>query len=120
MIFNGTFDPNKNRGRHKRSYLEISFSNWLAQNFPSIIYKCEHSFKRFDTVKTYFADFYFPNQNLIIELDGTQHKNTVEYDNERDKYIMDNYNVQIIRLSHQEYQSKSRINEIKLLLGGAE
>jgi len=66
--------------------------------------------------KTYFADFYFPDKKLIIELDGTQHNKTVAYDTERDSYINKTYDITIIRISYKEYQQKSRISEIKNLL----
>lgn len=67
----------------------------------------------------YFADFYFPTLDLIIELDGTQHntKSAKEYDRERDHYISTNYSIQIVRISHKEYVSKQRVSEIGALLG---
>ena len=108
-IANG-YNPNLNRGRGKRSFLEQSFDNWLQLN-NVLHYHTEYPFKRFDYTKTYFADFYFPDKNLIIELDGTQHKNTVDYDTNRDEYISLHYNVQILRISHKEY-----VNKVKLLL----
>lgn len=110
-IYNG-FNPNTNRGRGKRSFLEQSFENWLKINFPDINYKTEQSFKRLDKTKTYFVDFYFPNLNLIIELDGSQHKNSKEYDHDRDNYISSVYNVEIIRITHQEYTKKSKLKFI--------
>ena len=108
-------DPNKNRGRGKRSWLETSFVEWLDSNQVTN-YLTEKPFKRLDMTKTYFADFYFPDKKLIIELDGTQHNKTIVYDQERDSYIKSTYGVSIIRISHKEYQRKSRIDEIKLLL----
>jgi very-short-patch-repair endonuclease/predicted nucleic acid-binding Zn ribbon protein len=115
-IYNG-WDPNSNRGRHKKSYLEQSFSEWLDNNYPKLDYITEQPFKRLDMIKTYYADFYFPNLNLIIELDGSQHKHTQQYDSNRDDYITKTYDVNIVRISHQEYQSKSKIDLIKNLLG---
>lgn len=106
------FNPNQHRGRNKRSYLERSFSSWLASQFPSLEVRCEVPFKRTDTVKTYFADFYFPSLQLIIELDGSQHNGTIEYDMERDSYIQRTYGVRVIRISHKEYVQRARISEI--------
>ena len=117
-ISNG-FNPSANRGRGKRSYLESSFSEWVTKNFPELVVYQEYPFKRHDQVKTYFADFYFPNLNLIIELDGTQHKKSAEYDNERDCYINRSYGVNIIRISHKEYTSKQLIPQIKEILSSA-
>jgi very-short-patch-repair endonuclease len=91
-IYNG-FNPNQNRGRGKASYLEKSFEAWLVDKLPQLEFHTEYSFKRFDQVKTYFADFYFPTKRLIIELDGSQHlgKKQKQYDQERDQYITDHY-----------------------------
>lgn len=114
-IYNG-WNPNTNRGRHKRSYMESSFEDWVKGNFPKIKYISEHPFKRLDKVKTYFADFYFPELSLVIELDGTQHEKTKEYDKDRDHYISSVYNVNIIRISHKEYKSKSKLILIKQIL----
>lgn len=113
-IYNG-HDPKQNRGRGKQSWLERSFDEWLKSNNVTN-YFTEEPFKRLDLIKTYFADFYFPDKKLIIELDGTQHKKTVEYDIERDSYISHTYGVKIIRISHQEYKKKTRIEEIMKLL----
>lgn len=114
-IFNG-HDPKRNRGRHKRSWLETSFESWLLEN-KITDFITEQPFKRHDQVKTYFVDFYFPKINLIIELDGTQHKNTQEYDQQRDQYISDRYNLEIIRISHKEYQQKTKLPLIQVKLG---
>ena len=114
-IFNG-YDPKKNRGRQKQSWLESSFENWLVENSITD-FITEHPFKRHDQTKTYFADFYFPKINLIIELDGTQHNNTKDYDQQRDQYITDKYNLEIIRISHKEYQQKTKLTLIQKKLG---
>lgn len=113
-IHNGIFDPKKNRGRGKRSFLEKSFKSWLESK--NILFLEEEPFRRLDMVKTYFADFYFPELKLIIELDGTQHKKTIEYDLDRDNYIQTTYDVRIVRVTHKEYVSKSRLSEISELL----
>lgn len=117
LIYNG-YNPNVNRGRGKQSYLEKSFEEWIQTLPHEIEYITEAPFKRLDMIKTYFADFYFPKLNLIIELDGSQHNipKQQEYDEERDRYISQTYNVQIIRISHKEYIQKTRILEIQNLL----
>ena len=115
IYFEG-YDPTYHRGRHKKSYMESSFEEWLK--IKSITnYTTEHKIKRKDIVKTYYADFYFPDHNLIIELDGTQHEQTVDKDRERDDYIQKEYGYKIIRISYREYQKKSRMLEIMDLLG---
>lgn len=109
------YDFAKNRGRHKKSYLEESFENWLISNrYNNFI--TEHKFKNFHEKKVYYADFYFPDRNLIIELDGSQHKDTKIQDEYRDNYISTQYGIDVIRITHKEYRLKSRIEEIKELL----
>ena len=114
-IYNG-FNPNQNRGRGKQSYLEASFDAWVSSQFVGLPYMKEYPIRRLDTIKTYFADFYFPTKQLIIELDGTQHKYTREYDLERDTYIRDVYGITVIRITHREYTSQSRMSEIMSFL----
>lgn len=117
LIYNG-YNPNKNRGRGKQSYLERSFEEWIKLTVPHVEYHTEYPFKRLDMIKTYFADFYFPQLKLIIELDGTQHNNPKQqkYDKERDQYISQQYNLTIVRISHKEYITKTKIQEIHHLL----
>lgn len=114
-IHNG-WNPNSNRGRQKRSYLENSFESWLRDNYSAVVYITEQPFKRLDEIKTYFADFYFPDLSLIIELDGTQHNSTRDYDQNRDNYIANTYNLYILRITHKEYKNKSKLDLIKKLL----
>ena len=113
-IANG-YNPGKNRGRNKKSYLETSFENWLIQNNYSD-YETEFHIKRYDEnnkfIKNYFIDFYFPTLKLGIELDGTQHKNTIEKDFDRDRYIS-SLGIEIFRISHQEYVNKSKVDIVK-------
>jgi very-short-patch-repair endonuclease/predicted nucleic acid-binding Zn ribbon protein len=116
-IANG-FNPQKNRGRHKKSYLETSFESWLKQSYPNIVYATEYPFRRPDQNKTYFADFYFPNINLIIELDGSQHEKSKSYDLDRDNFISSEYRISILRISHKDYVKKSKLPEIMELLAG--
>jgi very-short-patch-repair endonuclease len=65
---------------------------------------------------TYYADFVFDHLKLIIELDGRQHHQTVEYDSRRDAYITANYGLNVIRITAKEYFNKTRVSEIETLL----
>lgn len=116
------WNPNDNRSRAKRSYLERSFEEWLIKMFPHLIYHTEAPFRRVDEQNkyccTYYTDFYFPSLKLVIELDGTQHQYTREKDALRDSYISENYNLEIIRISSAEYLRKSRMAEIEKRLAG--
>lgn len=114
-IYNG-FNPNNNRGRNKKSYMEKSFEEWLIKHNVNNFLP-EEPFPRLDITKTYFADFYFPDKKLIIELDGTQHNQTIIQDQIRDNYITNTYGIRIIRITWYEYKNKLKIDEIKNLLG---
>jgi len=45
------------------------------------------TFRRQHAVGNYIPDFYSPKAKLIIELDGSQHLEQEEYDEERTKYL---------------------------------
>jgi very-short-patch-repair endonuclease len=45
------------------------------------------NFRRQHAIGRYIADFCSPKARLIIELDGSQHLEQQEYDNERTKYL---------------------------------
>jgi very-short-patch-repair endonuclease len=44
-------------------------------------------FTRQHGIGKYIVDFYCPGEQLIIELDGEFHKEQIEYDNARTKYL---------------------------------
>jgi hypothetical protein len=108
-------NPNnrKNYGRGKKSYLEQSFSDWLDTH--GIQYECEVGFWNPELRKNYIVDFLFRNLNLIIELDGTQHKKTIEKDKIRDEYLS-SIGYKILRITHKEYRLKTHMGLIKTLL----
>lgn len=105
-----------NRGRHKKSYLEKSFEKWLYKN-NVYDFVMEKSFRRKDTIKTYFVDFYFPKRNFAIELDGSQHEQTKEYDSERDRYLTNEYGMEVLRITHKEYRDKSKMELVRQKIG---
>ncbi len=45
-------------------------------------------FKRQHSIGPYILDFYCPDKKLAIELDGSQHLDNKEYDNERNNYLL--------------------------------
>lgn len=109
------YNPQKHRGR-KKSYLETSFKNWL-QEF-NIEYIEEYPVKIYEnnSYKTcFFIDFYFPSLQIGIELDGTQHQKTIEKDLLRDGLIKKE-GITIHRITHKEYCSKSKVEEVKKIL----
>ena len=52
----------------------------------------------------------------MIELDGTQHRKTVEKDKVRDEYLTRVHGLTVVRITHKEYREKSRLHEICELL----
>lgn len=103
-----------NRGRHKKSWLESSFSEWLDSK--GILYETEVTVKNLEENKWYYLDFLFKDLNLIIELDGSQHKDTVDSDTKRDNYLR-SIGYTVLRITHEEYQSKKKLPEVEKLLG---
>lgn len=105
-------------GRSEPSWMEKSFEEWLiAQGINRGIkgYLNEVRFRNSYTNRNNWADFVFPQQKLIIELDGTQHLKTIEQDQIRDKSLTDR-GWKVVRISYSEYQKQTRIDEIKSLL----
>ena len=103
----------QNRGRGKKSYMERSFSAWLDD--MGVVYEVEVHFRNEMLGKSYFVDFLFRDKNLIIELDGSQHKNTIEQDTIRDNFLA-SIGFTVVRVTHKEYQDKSKIEYIKELV----
>lgn len=104
----------KNIGRHRKSYLESSFESWLTEN--NVTFKTEVHYRNTELNKSYYVDFLFEDLNLVIELDGKQHEKTKEKDAIRDEFLKRVYNLNIVRITHKEYKTKSRLDEIKCLL----
>ena len=76
----------KNLGRHKRSWMELTFEEYLKYNNIQG-WETEVHFWNENLRKNYFSDFIFEDKKLIIELDGTQHKKTIEQDTIRDLWF---------------------------------
>lgn len=107
-----------NYRRDKKSYLEQSFEQWLIDNKISTKYIDEHFIKNHLTGKWYFVDYYFPEVNLIVELDGKQHEKPAhkEADQLRDVYIKSHLGIDVFRISYDEYQAGSKITQLLELL----
>lgn len=67
--------------------------------------------------KIYFADFFLPKENLIIEIDGLSHENNVQkqYDKQRDA-AFGSYKIKTIRLSNDVVCDKKRLIQILPML----
>lgn len=67
-------------------------------------------FRRQYPIGPYFADFVCIEKRLVIELDGDQHANNIEYDNKRTKYI-ESMGYTVIRIAN-SYLSNKHIDEV--------
>jgi very-short-patch-repair endonuclease len=67
--------------------------------------------------KIYFADFFLPKENLIIEIDGISHDNNIQkqYDKQRDA-AFGSYKIKTIRLSNDLVSDKKRLIQILPML----
>ena len=81
--------------RKLQSYPERFFENVL-KNFNICDYEREFFIKH-DNHSNYFLDFYFPNKKIDLEIDGSQHKNTIEKDIERDSFLNSN-DIKVFRI----------------------
>ena len=105
-------------GTANRSYMERSFESWLQRNFSDLPVVPQKPFRNKENNGYYYADFYFPTLNLIIELDGTHH-NTQQnrsHDIKRDLHLRQRFSVKIVRITAREYRAKSRMSEVVELL----
>ena len=48
-----------------------------------------YKFRRQHSINSYIVDFCCPEKKIIIEIDGSQHLDNKEYDDERTRYLMD-------------------------------
>ncbi len=71
-------------------------------------------FYRQHSIGNYIVDFYCAEKHLIIELDGEQHKDLIEYDTERSFYLQSLGN-KIIRFWNNELRQNLTyiLNEIR-------
>lgn len=68
----------------------------FLKNYPLHVYKQR-------IIANYIVDFYVPQANLVIELDGSQHYTVdgLEYDNIRTE-IINQYNLKVLRFTNLE------------------
>jgi hypothetical protein len=61
----------------------------------------------------YIADFFVPEANLIIEVDGKFHDNQKQKDKNRTKDIQENYpNVEVFRWKWSDFKDIYRVEEL--------
>ena len=83
----------------RRTYIEQVAYDWLVENKITFIESYETVF--YD--KKRFVDFYLPDYNLYIELDGEYwHSACKDVDNEKDRYAKEIQHINTIRISSKE------------------
>lgn len=94
----------KNIGRHQRSWMEINFENYLSENGIDG-WESEKHFWSVELKKNFYPDFIFESKKLIIELDGTQHRKTIEKDRIRDDWFL-SIGYRVVRIPVEEFKKR--------------
>jgi very-short-patch-repair endonuclease len=97
-------DNRKNLGRHKKSWMEATFEEYLIKN-DICGWVSEKHFWSENLRKNFYVDFIFEDHKLIIELDGTQHLKTKELDEIRDSWF-ESIGYKVIRIDVYEFKKR--------------
>jgi very-short-patch-repair endonuclease len=97
------------------SPLEERMQNLLDEN--NIEYESQKIFYIYADdgwiIRYYIADFFVPNANLIIEVDGKFHDDHKLHDKERTKIIQDNYpGVEVYRWMWNDFKDRYKVEEL--------
>lgn len=92
MIF-----ANAKKLRNEPTSSEVIFWDILKQHFPNLRFKRQHP------ISNYIADFYCHKFKLVIEIDGSVHREEEVKNNDkiRDEF-MRSLNLQIVRFTNEE------------------
>ena len=88
--------------RKQQTRAEALF-RWIIRNRKIWWYK----FKREKAIWEFILDFYCSELLLWIEIDGWYHNETQDYDEERSKWLYDNYNIKIVRFTNDEVEKNT-------------
>lgn len=99
------------------SYLEKSFREYIENKgyIKGTTFIQEKQWK-LPSGKRYISDFYFPNLNLIVEMDGKQHKDTVVEDELKDSLLKQEFNIDTIRITHKQWRYKEKAKVLESVL----
>ena len=81
--------------RRSGNLSEALLWNELKQNKMGV------RFTKQKVIGNYIADFYCPEKNMVVEIDGWSHDDKYEYDMERDEY-MKVLGIHIVRVSDKD------------------
>ncbi len=109
------------QSRSELSYAEKFFKRVIDQNLPSAEYFINHPVCKltlgFENISCYFLDFYFPQLNLDLEIDGKQHNlpERKASDEIRDKALTQNgYQIYRIKWKNLNKPENQRYMEIEI------
>lgn len=108
-IINNTAHKEKRRTLRRQQTKEESIIWELVRN-NNLGFK----FKRQVSIGPYIADFYCREKQLVIELDGIQHIDNLDYDNQRTDYFL-SLGIQVIRFWNKEVNNDLRTMQTKIL-----
>ena len=101
--------------RNNPSWLEKQMMRFLDDRsvrymFQKIFYIRNYK----DTITHYYiTDFYIPEKNLIVEVDGKYHKDQIEKDDNRTRDIMKHYpGIKLIRVCYDDFKSPEILDKI--------
>ena len=87
--------------RNNPTDAERTMWNFLRVNFH------EHTFFRQKPLDELIVDFYCPEMNIIIEMDGEIHDKQKERDFERDNIFLNKYSIKTIRFKNEQVYRES-------------
>jgi len=99
------------------SYLEKSFREYIENKgyIKGDTFIQEKQWK-LSSGKRYISDFYFPDLNLIVEMDGKQHQDTVVEDELKDSLLKEEFNLDTIRITHKQWRYKEKAKVLESVL----
>lgn len=100
-----SFNPIWSKDRRKELRKRTTIEEVMLWEFLKARKLLGEKFRRQHGIGPYIADFYCPRIKLVIELDGDVHKNTVEYDTERNAYLK-GVGCKVLRFSNELIQKE--------------
>lgn len=76
--------------RHSISKNETFIQNFLTEN--KVNFKFQYKISNYMNYKNLFFDFYLPNYNLFIEVDGEQHERPIRFNGIKWEKALENFN----------------------------
>ena len=64
----------------------------------------------------HLINFYFPDLNLIVEMDGKQHQDTIIEDELKDSLLKEEFNLDTIRITHKQWRYKEKAKVLESVL----